>query len=929
MEAVETELESKVEQNSLIGRINTQINEERMFKDLSGVQASRISLLKELAEQFARSEGTEQDKAVELLENNLKENSLSLVSQYVLGFIGLQKKEQSSSVYLIRMLDTFVKLSKWPVVDHLADLILDSHEKHRSALRAKVESVGHIKGKKEARPFLEKLAQIDRKNPDIAKKYALSILEEDRDKALNYLKQAGETYARLKDYKSLEDIWMLIVQHDHHDLTFFERIGRIVVGDRHKVWIASHLSFLVESFRTEESWDNVILLLKRILQYEPHSSRARSNLVRAYRAKYEGHSLLSEFLRISELTNHKRSVEPCIASFERNIVFDMDNYVYHRTRGVGKITQIDSEQVIIDFPNNSGQKMSIQMAIHSLQPLQADHIWARRFENPEEIEELFEKDITLFLEALLSSFDNRMSMPEIKHELVGRILKAEEWARWWTRARNHIKKDPRFGFNPSKKDELILREVPMTLTEELSLRFQGEGDWNKKMEAAFTTLRTAEAEGATLVAVQFYKENEKNKDPFKCLHSYFFLEHAKDIMEEDIPDRKINEEIVEKMIQDRSAAELEQWSRDTQVIELKKDLVSLIAERRPDHSEILKGLLFEVPVRIHRFIMGELISLGKEEVLREFLDELCQKYREHTEVFLWAARSILTGQWDEYKWLTISHEELLLLVARSLKPLVQSEKKGVRLKNAAIETICGTTNITVESLKKYDVLVNIVKSAKPEVLQRIYALFCDVPYIPEAHKENMLVFMKELHPALPIGDSREEEKESAVSEESSLLPSSSVILSSAEGLEKRRKYLDNLIHVEMPANSREIGEAQEKGDLRENAEYKAAMERQTQLQAEILAINKELQKARVIRPADIRLDVVSIGTRVKIKSGKGDKEDVFVILGPWDVDTAKNIISYESPLAQALLGCKLGEKAKLDTDKSYTVCGIESALSQS
>ena len=39
-----------------------------------------------------------------------------------------------------------------------------------------------------------------------------------------------------------------------------------------------------------------------------------------------------------------------------------------------------------------------------------------------------------------------MSMPEIKHELVGRLLKSEEWSRWWTRARNHIKKDPRFGF---------------------------------------------------------------------------------------------------------------------------------------------------------------------------------------------------------------------------------------------------------------------------------------------------------------------------------------------------------------------------------------------------------------------------------------------------------------------------------------------------
>ena len=928
MKTAEAELDIKAGQDSLLGRINTQINEERMFKDLSVVQVSRIVLLKELAEQFLASEGNEKKEVLDILENNLKENPLSLVSQYILGLSGFQNNEAETSSLLLRMLDSFVKLSKWPIVDHLADIILGTHENHRVALRAKVDSVGHIKGKKEARPFLERLAKIDRKNPDIARKYALSILEEDPKKALDYLKQAGETYARLKDYKSLEDIWMLIVQHDHKDLAFFERIGRIVVGDRHKIWVATHLSFLVESFRAEENWDKVILLLKRILQYEPYSSRTRSNLVRAYRAKYEGHSLLDEFLKISELTNHKKSAELCIGSFERNIVFDIDNYVYHRTRGVGKITQIDSEEVIIDFPNNSGQKMSIQMAIHSLQPLQANHIWARRFENPQEIEELFKEDLTLFLEVLLSSFDNRMSMPEIKHELTGRLLKPQEWSRWWTRARAQIKKDPRFGFNPNKKDELILRDVPMTLTEELSLRFQGEADWNKKMEIAFTSLRSADTEGATLLALQFYKENEKNKDPLKCLHSYLYLEHAKTIMDEDIANRTISEEGAGKEIQGRSIEELQKWSSDTQVVELKRDFVNLIIKKRPDYGIVLKGFLFEVPIRIHRFVIGELISRGQENVLEDFIDELLQKYREHTEIFLWLARSVLGGQWEEYKWIKVSHQDLLLLVFRSLKPLTFSEKKGIRLKNTAIEIICGTTNITVDSLKKYKLLVGIIKAAKPEFLQRIYALFCDVSYIPEAHKENMLVFIKEFHPNLSIGESKEEGKESAGAEENRLLPSANVILSSAQGLEKRRKYLDNLIHVEMPANSKEIGEAQEKGDLRENAEYKAAMERQTQLQAEILLINKELQKARVIRSGDIRLDVVSIGTRVKVKNESKNENESFMILGPWDVDTDKNIISYESPLAQALLGSKVGKKAKLDTGKSYAIVGIESALSQ-
>ena len=429
---------------------------------------------------------------------------------------------------------------------------------------------------------------------------------------------------------------MLVIQHDAQDLSFFERIERILIGDRQKIWLASHLNYLLEPFKREENWDKVIHVLKKILHYEPYSSRARSDLVRVYRSKYENHSLVTEFLKLSELTNHKRTVEPCIANFERNIVFDVDNYVYHSSRGVGKITSIDNQQVIIDFFENPGQRMSIQMAIHSLQPLEADHIWASHYENSKEIEELFQNDTILFLETLLSSFKNRMTTGEIKAELSSRLLKKEEWSKWWTHARNKIKKDSRFGFNPNKKDELILRDIPMTLTEELSAQFQSELDWNKKIDIAYATLKDSDTEGATLIVSQFYEANQKNKDTLKCIHSYFFLEHAKEAMGEEISTRQLKQEEVERLIQEASPTEIANWSKNTQQVEFKKDLVDLIIKNREDYPEVLKLLLFEVPVKNHRYIFTELIRLQKEDVLAEYLEELFRKYREYPEIFLWA-----------------------------------------------------------------------------------------------------------------------------------------------------------------------------------------------------------------------------------------------------------------------------------------------------
>ena len=915
-----TETQTK---DPLLNRLDAQLNEDRLFKELSAVQLSRLKLLDEITEEVQSSGRIEEIRQV--LTENLAEEPASLSSRYILGRLALLDGDDESR--LRDLVKDFSRSAKWTIVDHIADHMLARDENSRAALRAKVETTERLKGKKELAPYLERLANIDRKNPDILRKYALSILETEPERALGFLKSAAETYARLKDYKNLEEIWNLVIQHDHEDLPFFERIERILAGNREKTRIAAYLVALVAPYRQEENWDAIITILKKILEYEPTSSRARSDLVRAYRSRYENHSLLNEFLKMSDLTNHKKPVGPCIASFERNIVFDKGNYVYHRTRGVGRIQVIDSDEVIVDFHGNPGQRMSIQMAITSLQPLTSDHIWVRYYEKPEEVTEVFNNDVPLFFEILLSSFNNSMVLSEIKTEVVPRFLTIEEWSRWWSRARTQLKKDPKFGFNPRKKDELILREIPMTLSEELSMKFQSETEWEKKLDLALETLKDESTAGATELAIQFYRENEENKDALKRLHSYLFLEFASHVLDEDIAERTLKKSDAEKLIREASEKTLLGWSKDTTQVELKKEFVSLIIRNRDDYPQILTDILFEVPIKIHRFVISELARLKQFETLEKFVERVFRRYREHPETLIWIARSVLTGQWD-YAWIKRSRQEILLLVFRLLKPLVRIEKKGTRLKNSAIETISGTTNITVDHLQKAEHLVEIVKEADPSVLRRMYALFREVPYAADAHKENFFRFIQTLRPEFTMDYDAAEEADLDSDEEEAaedLMPGAGEILCSRDAIEKRKLYLDRLINVEMPANSREIGEAQEKGDLRENAEYKAAMERQSQIQAEIKTVSEEVKRARAIRPADVRTDVVGVGSAVTVSAPGGEKIS-YRILGPWDADTENHVISYASPLARALIGKKAGETAILDGDKQFQIEEIGSAF---
>ena len=132
--------------------------------------------------------------------------------------------------------------------------------------------------------------------------------------------------------------------------------------------------------------------------------------------------------------------------------------------------------------------------------------------------------------------------------------------------------------------------------------------------------------------------------------------------------------------------------------------------------------------------------------------------------------------------------------------------------------------------------------------------------------------------------------------------------------------------MEIPNNSKEIGEALELGDLKENAEYKAAKEKQTILNATASKLQEDLEKAHVFEKEEINTSQVGFGTKVTLLNTASGKEEHYTILGPWESDPNENIISYLSPFGKNLIGAKTGEKLVFEINEipySYKVKGIE------
>lgn len=131
------------------------------------------------------------------------------------------------------------------------------------------------------------------------------------------------------------------------------------------------------------------------------------------------------------------------------------------------------------------------------------------------------------------------------------------------------------------------------------------------------------------------------------------------------------------------------------------------------------------------------------------------------------------------------------------------------------------------------------------------------------------------------------------------------------GYNKLIAELKNLKEVERPQNIIEIDTAREHGDLKENAEYHAARERQLFLDARINELTQLVAEARVIDPASLTHDKVSFGSTIKLEDLDSEEQFTYTIVGATESNPGKGLISYNSPLAKQLLGKFVGDEVSV------------------
>lgn len=134
---------------------------------------------------------------------------------------------------------------------------------------------------------------------------------------------------------------------------------------------------------------------------------------------------------------------------------------------------------------------------------------------------------------------------------------------------------------------------------------------------------------------------------------------------------------------------------------------------------------------------------------------------------------------------------------------------------------------------------------------------------------------------------------------------------SQNGYDRLKAEIKHLEEQERPEVIRQIQEAREKGDLSENAEYDAAKEAQGKLEAKIAQLKEELFNAKIIDTSRVQTETVQIMSRVEMKNVATGKTMTYTLVSESEANLREGKISVQTPIAQGLLGKRVGDVASI------------------
>ncbi|MCL1814431.1 MAG: transcription elongation factor GreA [Treponema sp.] len=901
--------EAQTTLSPLLKNVQEMLNEEKWTRAaLSNYSTGQFKEL-DLFLREAR-EGKLYDELKKLCDEHLVHTKNSIIALYISGMIALSRQLIDDAV-LINLVTIFVDNHKWGIVRYLCEGILEYGES-KFALRTLAECCKNENEEEPITGIWERLVKVDFEEADIAKALAEHYEKSGTiETAVDYYKKALHRYINKSLFTNVREIWTKLLEYCPEDIDFFLHVEKRIAKNISTDKAVLLLEDVFASCKKREEIDTAIGILKQILQYDERDSQARREITECFRIKYAEHSQLEEYVRISNLTQSWRNVREAITDFEKHIAFDKGSFVFHRTWGVGRISVMQGDEIVVDFAKKRGHPMSLKMAVDALQTLSKNHIWVlKATQKKEKLHDRVKSEHAWALKTIIKSFGNFCDLKRIKAELVPSILSAGEWTAWSSRARDILKTDPGFGVSQDNIDLFTVRERPISIEEKLYNEFRAEKNFFDRI----ATIRNFEAQ----------KEAEIDSEYFNEMFGYFtgYLRSSSQANEQIAASYLLIKEIASRhphLGKNLTMSFEEIYNNIEDVLTL---FINLKDARIKEDFLLQTRLAIaswpDIYVRLfpHVLLPSIITSLekeGYEDKITAMIRDCFENYREYRETVIWFLRN--EKKETRFTNAGISEEKKIIILIYILDITFRDiDNHRDTSENRKINKQAYTL------LFKDGLLERFIGSVDRDTILRIYTLVGDVKDLDPTDKMKLRGIIQEKDPEIKFAEEVEKK-------------ASGGLMVTAAKYEEKQKQLTHIMEVEIPANSKEIGFALSLGDLRENAEYKAAKEKQDLLSSTMGKLKEEIERAQIFDPAAVTTEKVSFGTRVVLVNQSSGEETEYTILGPWESDPKNHVISYLSPFGRAILNKKEGEEFDSSFDKTrgavtvrYTVKTVARAL---
>lgn len=900
--------------DTLVQSVQDMLKEETWTRaTISGYTQNNLKDLADIVEK-ARNENCV-DEILELCDEHLSHSKDSIIALYLSGIFSLQKGIIDNNS-LETLVDIFQKNHKEAIVTNLCESILEDAPNNKFALRTLADTY-MAEDNPKAWDLYTQIVKIDFQEADIAKLLAEHFADSNKEQSLDYYKKAILRYINIGNYNACKEVWSVLVSEIPEEIEFFQLLRRKISKSFGELKTTTLMQELYNWYKDNAPanpsyWDTAISILKQNLEVEPKDTWARKEITDCYRGKYASHSHLEDYIKSSNLTQGYRNVFEAINDFEKHIAFDKGSFVFHRNWGVGIIRKLEKDMLTINFGKTGGiHEMSLKMAVSALKPLSKEHIWVLKATmKREELAKKVKDDKKWALKIIIQSFNNSCDFKKIKAELVPAILTTGEWTSWNTAAKKILETDAEFGVNPNDINQYIVREHEISPEEKLSNEFKAQKLFFARIEILMKFFNSDLTDNSSDLFSEMYayftgylknitKVNEQ------VLASYLLVRKLSGIDRQFLfPVKETFADLYNRLI-DPSPREVYELLKDSKNTTLKDDFLECIKMLPDWNVQYIK--LF--PTVLDEKLLNDLIKSGFEADVQKFVRTAFEQSKDYREAVVYLFKNCQDKEW--YKNAGVSYEKQLITLINIIELTFREINNHVNTtENKKLNKNASVLLFNDESLFKY------LAENDEDTVKKLYTLIDDIADIDPNYKAQTRSKILEKYPDFKF----------RVSEEKTVQPKGMIV--TAKMLEEKKAEADRIMNIEIPQNAKDIAEAREKGDLKENAEYKSAKEKQHMLNLSLSKLQEELNRATVFDPTTSTTAVVSFATVVTLTNKETNEDEVYTILGPWESDPDNNIISYMSPFGNAVMDKKVGEEFNFEINEHeyvYLVKDIQKA----